>query len=266
MRSVPLNLCGLPPWAIASRHFNAHPQPLEIQGVRQANRLLFARLDALEDAQARGLQFHDYMDVSFQLHQWRQETSVKGRKSLKNSYLRFLRGWMFDSNSPEGAVLKGWVESRFGLPPTYHGSRIADPHGEAYYRYLVERMKGAARTNAVNAQFDVLFAFVQYELARRFPGRTHLPLYRGVHDFSEYPILEELGKNRFVVRLNNLNSFTSDFERAWEFGSKVMKADVPLCKVVYLCGILPSSLLKGEEEVLVLGGEFEVEVLTGGFG
>ena len=26
----PFNLCSLPPWAIASRHFNRHPQPPEI--------------------------------------------------------------------------------------------------------------------------------------------------------------------------------------------------------------------------------------------
>ncbi|MFO7982619.1 MAG: NAD(+)--dinitrogen-reductase ADP-D-ribosyltransferase, partial [Desulfuromonadales bacterium] len=41
MESSPFNLCTLPPWAIASRHFNRNPQPLEIQGVRRANRLLF---------------------------------------------------------------------------------------------------------------------------------------------------------------------------------------------------------------------------------
>ncbi|MDO3378632.1 NAD(+)--dinitrogen-reductase ADP-D-ribosyltransferase [Geoalkalibacter halelectricus] len=266
MRPAAMNLCNLPPWVIASRHFNAHPQPLEIQGVRQANPLLFERLAALDDAAARALQFHDYMDVTFQLHQWQQETSAKGRKSLKNSYLRFLRGWMFDSNALEGAVLKGWVESRFGLPPTFHKEPISDLNSHVYYQYLVDRMKGAARTNAINSQFDVLFEFVQQELASRYPRQMHLTLYRGVYDFHEYPLVEALEKNRCVVRLNNLNSFTSDFERAWEFGSKVMKARVPRAKIFYQCGILPSSLLKGEEEVLVLGGEYEIEVVTGGFG
>ena len=32
------------PWVIASRHFNDNPQPLEIQGVRGANRFLFEKL------------------------------------------------------------------------------------------------------------------------------------------------------------------------------------------------------------------------------
>jgi len=28
-------------------------------------------------------------------------------------------GWMFNSNGFEGAVLKGWVESRFGIIPNF---------------------------------------------------------------------------------------------------------------------------------------------------
>ena len=69
--------------------------------------------------------------------------SKSSRKALKNSYLRFLRGWLFDSNSTEGAVLKGWVESRLGLPPLFHQEPIADIHSEAYFLYTVEKMKGA---------------------------------------------------------------------------------------------------------------------------
>ncbi len=264
MEATPMNLCNLPPWAIASRHFNRHPQPLEIQGVRRANRLLFERLSRLDDPAERGAQFHDTMDVTFQLHQWEREASAGGRKSLKNSYLRFLRGWMFDSNSREGAVLKGWVESRLGLPPTFHGEPIEDIHSEAYFRYTVERMKGSARTNAINAQFDLLFEFVQEEMRRRHPGQTHLTLYRGIHDFAEHRILETFDKHHVLLRLNNLNSFTTDFERAWEFGNRVLQAEVPLAKVFFRGDLLPSSLLKGEEEVLVIGGEYEVKVLTGG--
>jgi len=258
-----MNLCNLPPWAIASRHFNSHPQPLEIQGVRHANRLLFQRLAALEGTDERGALFYDYMDVTFQLHQWERETSARGRKSLKNSYLRFLRGWMFDSNSQEGAVFKGWVESRFGLPPTFHRAPIEDIHSEAYFLYTVDRMKGAARTNAIHAQFDVLYEFVQAELKRRLPGETHLTLYRGIHDFSEHRILEQSDRKRCLLRLNNLNSFTTDFERAWEFGTRVLEAEVPLPKVIFNGDFFPSSLLKGEGEVMVLGGEYEVKVLRG---
>jgi len=264
MNTAPMNLCNLPPWAIASPHFNRHPKQLEIQGVRQVNRRLFEHLAGMNDPAARGSYFHDYMDVTFQLHQWQQEVSASSRKSLKNSYLRFLRGWMFDSNSREGAVLKGWVESRFGLPPTFHYEPIRDIHDEPYYRYLVDRMKGSSRTSAINSQLDVLFEFVQSELQRRHPGRTHFTLYRGINDFAEHAIIEQFDKHHFHLRLNNLNSFTNDFERAWEFGSKVLEVEVPLAKVVFQGDLLPSSLLKGEGELMVIGGEYHVKVLIGG--
>ncbi|HEX9873392.1 MAG TPA: NAD(+)--dinitrogen-reductase ADP-D-ribosyltransferase, partial [Deferrimonas sp.] len=99
---------------------------------------------------------------------------------------------------------------------------------------------------------------------RLLPQETHLRLYRGINDFSEHRIIENLGKNRCLVRLNNLNSFTTDFERAWEFGTRVLEAEVPLVKIFFRGDLLPRTLLKGEGEVLVIGGEYEVKVLTGG--
>ena len=259
-----LNRCSLPPWAIASRHYNRRPQPLDIQGVEQIGRPLFERLAQVADADVRGALFHDFMDVRFQLHQWQRADSSSSRKSLKNSYLRFLRGWLFDSNSIEGAVLKGWVESRLGLPPTFHHEPIIDIHAEPYFRYTVDRMNGSSRTSAILPQLDMLYAFVQYELARRMPGQSHLTLYRGINDFAEHQILERYGRHDYLLRLNNLNSFTNDFERAWEFGSRVLQTEVPLSKIFFLGGLLPKSLFKGEGEQLVIGGEYEVKVLIGG--
>ena len=259
-----MNRCNLPPWAIASKHYNSHPQAIEIQGVSHNGRPLFEKLESEESPEVRGLIFHDFMDVRYQLHQWQREETKNSRKSLKNSYLRFLRGWLFDSNSVEGAVLKGWVESRLGLPPTFHHKAINDIHSEAYFRYTVDRMKGSERTSAIMPQFDLLYEFVQYELSRRLPAQTHLKLYRGIYDFAEHQIIEEYGKNRYLLRLNNLNSFTDDFERAWEFGSRVLEVEVPMTKIFFMGGLLPKSLFKGEGEVLVIGGEFEVKVLIGG--
>ena len=34
--------------------------------------------------------------------------------------LVLLQGWGLDANGPAGAVLKGWVESRFGIVPIFH--------------------------------------------------------------------------------------------------------------------------------------------------
>ncbi|MBI5014841.1 MAG: NAD(+)--dinitrogen-reductase ADP-D-ribosyltransferase [Deltaproteobacteria bacterium] len=257
-----LNLCNHPPWALASRHFNDEPRAIEIQGVRRAHRHLFRRLAAEDDAGRRAQVFQEYVDVAFQLHHWWSETSSLGRRSLKNSYLRFLRGWMVDSNSVEGAVLKGWVESRLGLPPTFHREAIRDLAGEAYFRYTVDRMRGQAHTNAIHAQLDVLFEFVQSELVRREPLTTHQTLYRGVFDLSEHEILEELAPGRLVLRLNSLNSFTRDFERAWEFGTRVLEVNVPIPKVFFRADLLATPILTGEEEVLVIGGAYEVAVRT----
>lgn len=259
-----INLCNLPPWSIASKVYNEHPQRLEIQGTYHIGRQFFDEIETIEDSELRGSRFHDFMDVTFQLHQWARESSRNSQKSLKNSYLRFLRGWLFDSNNIEGAVLKGWVESRLGLIPTFHRKVITSIHSEDYYLYLVDRMKGSSRTCAVLSQLDLLYEYVQYELRRQKPDCTHLTLFRGVNDFEEHVILEQTGKNRYLIRLNNLNSFTSDFERAWEFGTRVIKAEVPLTKVFFCCGILPKSLLKGEAEYLVIGGEYAIEVMTGG--
>jgi len=257
-------MCNVPPWSIASKYYNENPQPLEIQGTSHIGRKLFSELDSIHDPEERGSRFHDFMDVQFQLHQWQRESSKSSQKSLKNCYLRFLRGWLFDSNSMEGAVLKGWVESRLGLIPTFHNCAIKSAESEEYYLYMVDRMKGSSRTSAILSQLDLLYEYIQYELRRQMAGKRYLTLFRGVNDLEEHSVIEKLAKNHFIMRLNNLNSFTADFEKAWEFGSRVLKAEVPLTKIFFLCGLLPKSLFKGEDEYIVIGGDFEVKSMIGG--
>ena len=41
-------------------------------------------------------------------------------------YISVLRGWSVNADSREGAVLKGWVESRFGLTLRFHGEPLRD--------------------------------------------------------------------------------------------------------------------------------------------
>ena len=60
--------------------------------------------------------------------------------------------------------------------------------------------------------------------------------------------------------MNNLNSFSSRLEYAWEFGSHVFEADVPAAKIFFRADLLPDVLPKGEEEALVIGGEYDVIV------
>jgi NAD+--dinitrogen-reductase ADP-D-ribosyltransferase len=257
MSGVGFNLCNLPPWVIASRHFNEHPQPLEIQGVRPANRHFFQKLDSITAAAERAIVFNDYMSVKYQLHHWQSQTD-SARKSLKNSYLRFLRGWMMDANSVEGAVLKGWVESRIGIPPTFHKIRIPGIHAEEYMTYAMDRTKGSARTNAINSQLDLLYEYCQYELGKSYLADTRLKLFRGTNDANEYELVEIIGKREQIVRLNNLVSFTDNEERAWEFGDTVWEIQAPLAKIFFYDDLLPNSILKGEGEYLVVGGEYRV--------
>lgn len=255
-----INHCEVPPWVIATDSFNEDPLPLEISGVRISNRNLFAKLDAEPDANKRGKIFHEYLDVKFALHQWNEYTG-KARSSLRNSYLRFLNGWQVDSNGVEGAVLKSWVESRFGVIPTYHRGVLLRIDGEEDNRFAHDRTKGSARTNAIYSQLDILYEYCQYEYKRRSPKTKTLTLFRGTNDPEEHPLIERKSKRENCVRLNNLVSFTSDREKAWEFGSSVWQATCAISKIVFFSGLLPSSLLSGEDEYLIIGGDYWVKEL-----
>ncbi len=257
---LPLNRCDHPPWVIASPYFNRNPRPIEIQGVRRFHRSFFARLDLLAEPGPRERCLRDYMEAVFRTGKVPRTVSPADRRSLRNGFLRFLRGWMLDASSEEGAVLKGWVESRFGLPPVFHAGRIEGTDTEEYLVYLCERMRESTLTNAVDSQFDLLYEFVQYELARRHPGMKSFRLYRGIRNIGDYLFLEESMDNRAVVRMNSLNSFSSRLEYAWEFGSHVFETDVPASKIFFRSDILPGVLPKGEEESLVIGGDFDVIV------
>ena len=254
---VLINRCNEPPWVIASPEFNESPVPLRIDGARESNRTLFALLEEEDDWQVRARRFEEFLSVRFRLHEWEEHTGSAG-KSLRNSYVRFLRGWAMDSNSVEGAVLKAWVESRFGLPPTWHHGPLR--RGESG-RYAFDRMRGHARTSAIDSQLDLLYEFCQYELGKRFPERTHFELFRGTCDADEYEVLGGAQGRESLVRLNNLSSFTIDRERAWEFGSTVWAVRVPLTKVFFFADLLPSSILRGEGEMMVIGGVYAVRAL-----
>ena len=259
-RTTVFSRCNLSPWAIGAREFQDNPQALEIEGVRATDRRLFARLAEIGNPEERGQVFHDYLSVKFRLHEW-PEHGATARSSLRHSYIQFLQSWGADSNGHAGAVLKAWVESRFGLPATYHhGPLASDP--VARERYWTDRMRGAAKTMGVAMQLDLLYTFCQDELRRRHPEARWLTLYRGTHDPEEYAVRSETVGKLALVQLNNLSSFTADREVAWEFGSSVWETQVPLGKIVFFSGLLPRHLLAGESEYLVLGGEYAVRKLA----
>jgi NAD+--dinitrogen-reductase ADP-D-ribosyltransferase len=173
--------------------------------------------------------------------------------------LRMVRGWSFDADDREGAALKGWVESRFGLLPRHHGGQIRDLSGEAYRRYLEMRATALYGTNALESQLDLLYTYCQYELARQYPGKNHLTLYRGVNRVDDHETLATVDDKNRVVLFNSLSSFTANRERADEFGDYLLTARVPLAKVFCYTRLLP-GMLQGEDEHTVIGGLYEVSI------
>lgn len=266
---LPINRCNIPAVILGSVTFQRHPTDLLLDGVAELHADLLRRLDGIADAAARAQAFRDYMTVHFRLEHLedaglagaedRREDAVRrGAGRAKANWLRLLRGWSFDADGREGAVLKGWVESRFGLLPRFHGEPLRDFGAAAYHRYQEMRAAGLYGTNALESQLDLLYAYCQYEFRRS--ATAGIELYRGSNRIADHEVLAGDGR-RQVVLFNNLASFTSSRERAGEFGDYILATRVPAAKIFFHCGLVP-GLLKGEDEFLVIGGAYEVEINT----
>ena len=200
---LPINRCNLPAAVLGGLTFQQHPTPLLLDGVAELHRLLFQLLEPLADPTERARQFMDYMTVYFRLEALEEVGLSLGRPKLRGraDYLRMVRGWAFDPDCREGAVLKGWVESRFGLLTRYHGGLLDDRTQEAYLHFQEARSHGLYSTNALEAQLDLLYTYCQYELHCSQPELTHLNLYRGFNRFSDDQVLAQLDRRRLVVLL-----------------------------------------------------------------
>lgn len=264
---LPINRCNLPAVILGGLTYQAHPVALEIDGIRAFHQDLFQWLAPIEQARERAERFVDYMAAHFCLDDLEAAglAAERVKKYRRNAnYLRMVRGWSFDADGREGAVLKHWVETRFGLLARHHGGPLNGGDDDAYHRYLAQGAQGLYATNALEAQLDLLYTYCQYELVRQHPEETHLTLYRGMNRIGEHEVLDDdrvkagsvlTGRRR--VLLNNLNSFTSNRERACEFGDSILEVEVPLPKVFFYNSLLP-GMLKGEDESVVIGGVYEV--------
>lgn len=268
---LPINRANLPAVILGGLSFQRHPAPLHIDGVAELHAALFRHLEPIAQAGERARIFTRYMAAHFRLEHPEEAGLEDGpgrggrRPRVRADYLRLLRGWLFNADGREAAVLKGWVESRFGLLARWHQGFLGEPGSEAYRRYEQERAQGLYATNALEAQLDLLYAYTQYELARRLPGRAHLRLYRGVNALAGCELMTVGGEAREVVLLNNLNAFSGTRERADEFGDSILETRVPLAKILFFSGLLP-GMFQGEDEYLVIGGLYEVMVTTRGGG
>lgn len=258
---LPINRCNQPASILGGLTFQRNPVRLELDGVAQFHHGFFSLLDRIEDADERAHAFTLHMKASFYLDQPEQAgySLVAKNNRHKVDYLRMLRGWGFDANGKEGAALKGWIESRFGLLPRHHAGPIRDFSGTAYRRYLEMRAAALYGTNAIEAQFDLLYSYCQYELSTQYSDTDHLTLYRGVNSVDDYETLASIEKNHRVVLFNNLSSFTANRERADEFGDYLLTARVPLAKIFFHTRLLP-GMLQGEDEYTVIGGLYEVSI------
>ena len=257
---LPINRCNVPPVILGSLTFQRFPSPLHLDGVAELHADLFHRLAAIDDKAARASAFRDYLTVHFCLEELEKAgLNERSRRRANANWMRVLRGWSFDSDGREGAILRGWVESRFGLLPRFHGEPLRDFSGAAYLRYQEMRSAGLYGTNALEAQLDLVYAYSQYEF-QRSGGTARIELYRGINRISEHETL--IGsKSRQIVLFNNMVSFTTSRERAGEFGDYIVTARIPTQKIFFSCDTLP-GVLKGENEYLVIGGVYDIAIGT----
>jgi len=254
------NLVGVPTGLLASASFNEFPIALAIRGVREAHAGLWASLNEAQTLDEARRSFHEYMRTTFAL-----EAKRSGVWRFHASYLQVLEDWGFDANSQAGAVLKGWVESRFGLFPTFHKEPIRRFNSPAWIVYMEEKMSSRFNNNGIQSQLDLLYEFCQWVLHRFVAtGRKHLRLYRGTNDLRDLTTGDGMVQNddgrTAMVRLNNLASFTSHRGIADEFGDTIIEAEVPIVKILCFNALLEPHALQGESEYLVIGGDYRVRM------
>ncbi len=260
------NLVGVPAPVLTSLAFNAHPALLSIAGVRPSHKGLFALLARAHTLREAGEVFDHYLTIVFGLQKpSAQELATlcetEGRR-WRSSWRKLLQGWGMDSNGPAGAVLKGWVESRFGMTPLFHKDALGRFPSPMWVTYLEEKTASRYHNNSIYQQVDLVYEYTQWAL-RRFvvpaDDEHHLRLWRGSTRAEEQVVNGGLRERRCVIRLNNIASFSRSREAASCFGDWVFETRVPLSKVVVAPGMLPGQVLQGEQEVLALGGDYEVE-------
>ena len=261
------NLVGVPAPVLASSAFNANPVPLSIAGTREAHPGLFALLERSQDLSEAHDMFVHYLVIAFGLRKPEPHElaglGVAEQRRWRSSWRKLLQGWGMDANGPAGAVLKGWVESRFGLVPSFHKAPLLRFPSPAWVAYLQEKAASRHNNNNIHQQLDLLYEFCQWALRRSLlagitPANKHLLLWRGSNRCEEQVIAGRLQNRRCTVRLNNLVSFSQCAQDASVFGDWVFEVQVPVCKVLVFPGLLPGQVLQGEQEVLALGGNFEV--------
>lgn len=250
---------------LGSTGFNAKPRPLSLQGVQDAHPQLFDQLEAAPDLLAARQRFVQYMDDAFALHKPAPGSAPADARRWRSSWRKLLQGWGMDANGPAGAVLKGWVQSRFGLLPSFHKVPLGAYPSAAWTAFMQEQATSRYHGEPIHPQLDLLYEFCQFSLRRFGPpssgGHTpqHARLWRGSNRCEEQVVAGRLTNRRCTMQLNNIISLSLNAQDASCFGDWVLQIQVPLCKLLVYPGLLPGQVLQGEQEVLALGGLYDVE-------
>ncbi len=255
--TLPLNRNNIPSWLFGSIGYQKHPVPTELDGVSTWYHKFFEDLSKVSSSKQRAEQFVQFMQVRFGIKNKKDKNASTNHDHVhlrpRVNYRRLILGWLFDSDSEQGAAWRGWVESRFGLVTNYYKGSATDSDSKAYWEFRELCQQATHNTNELFEQLDLLYYFCQLELKFLNSYEHHIKLYRGCAESTDYEI-----DGKQVKLFNNLSSFTSDPEAALLFGSKVYEVTVPLTKIVCYESLLPGSL-KGENEFMVMGGLYVVE-------
>ena len=254
------NLVGLPTPILASYEFNFECRELHINSVKEFNKSFFAVLQKFGEEEQCPL-FFEHLRVQFGLDL--DQANEGKKKPYRADLIRILKGWFFDSNRPEGAVLKGWVESRFGLRALFHKEPLRGMTSPEYQVYVSEKMHPRFHHHCIYSQLDLLYEYSQQFLRRFYKGNEPVTLYRGFNSAEgESQVVEKKSKKKWIIRNNCLASYSQDIERASEFGDKLVSVQVPFSKILCLPQALKGYLPNMEEEVLILGGDYESDLIS----
>ncbi|WP_328833246.1 NAD(+)--dinitrogen-reductase ADP-D-ribosyltransferase [Vibrio ulleungensis] len=251
--TLPFNHCNLPSILLASLAYQSIPVPLYIYTLEPWLREFRKSCMKLSSINDRVEHFHRAMSERYQVH--KPNVCDDGEVSNPSTYRKILIGWLFDSGNQQGAVLRAWVESRFGLLTRYHNLELLGPDSDRYDHYASLSGYYSLNSDELFSQLDFLYYYCQLELGTRYSSVDHLTLYRGFSTLPTRTINEEP-----VYLFNNLSSMTEDPELALQFGTQVVKVDVPRYKIICFDSLLPGTL-SGEREYMVLGGLYRGEQL-----
>lgn len=259
-----LNRCNVPASILGSHTYQQNPIPLKLDCVMELHAKFFQSITPIQSIEQRSLLFREYMACAFLLGNSEEagfelkcshKSPHKSRHKL--DYLRLLRGWMFNSDSIEGAIMKRWVESRFGLLTINHDGLLGQLNPAADHHYLNDFTEGLYNTNALESQLDLLYSYCQYELCEQ--KHEQYQLYRGINKLAQHTIIGEVKNDEQLLLLNNLNSFSNDPLFCETFGDIILNIKIPSSKILYFPQLL-SGVLEGESEYLVIGGVYQAKI------